>query len=57
MLTDTLMEVFAQCITIPTLTLIATNLVAADVVTTAIIDPTLINVYGNNNNTCSNYYQ
>ena len=43
-LTDALMKVFSQCITIPTFTLITTNLIHANVVTTTVIGVTFIDI-------------
>ena len=51
MLTDTLiMEVISQCIAILTFTIIGTNLVVTNVVTTAVTMATLIDVYKGKNN-------
>ena len=44
LLTNALMEVLSQCIAISTFTIIAANLVVADVVTTAIVSVTLIDI-------------
>ena len=44
LLTNALMEVLSQCIAISTFTIIAANLIVADVVTTAIVSVTLIDI-------------